>query len=281
VSELQTYDAPLSGQIVDRDAIEIGEFYEAARNSIIDSVRHAAEAGRRLAEKKASLKHGEWLPWLEANAEVLGFGSDRTAQRLIGLANPTLTSDLDIISCKEAVNISRKLWGNEKGAGQLIQQSLSNEHYTPVEYINAARRVLGGIDLDPATCLPANETVLAEKIFTQADDGLRQPWNGRVWLNPPYGRFVGEFISKLMAEIAAQRVAAAITLVNAHCTDTSWFQPLWNGTLCFTHHRINFYGDDSRSGSTHGSVFAYFGDQIDLFADEFRQFGAVVRELRP
>ena len=163
-----------------------------------------------------------------------------------------------------------------RAAGELIQQSGSNEHYTPQKYIDAARKVLGEIDLDPASCMEANETVRATLFFDQSTDGLQQEWNGRVWLNPPYGDLPGKFIDKLCGEISIGRVTAAIALVNAHCTDTAWFQSLWDGVLCFTNHRINFYGDDDRSGSTHGSVFVYFGDDGDLFAGHFKQFGPIV-----
>jgi DNA N-6-adenine-methyltransferase (Dam) len=165
------------------------------------------------------------------------------------------------------------MWARREGS-QLNQQSLSAEHYTPFQYLDAARLVLGSIDLDPASCRDANEIVQAENFFTKKDDGLTKPWHGRVWLNPPYGRLPGAFVSKFIDEFAVQRVTAGILLVNAHCTDTEWFQPLWNGVLCFTDHRINFYGDDDRSGSTHGSVFAYFGPDEAKFAEVFKQFGA-------
>jgi phage N-6-adenine-methyltransferase len=148
---------------------------------------------------------------------------------------------------------------------QLVQQSLSNEHYTPEKYIEAARAVLGEIDLDPASCAEANETVCAAKYYSADDDGLHQSWHGRVWLNPPYGDLVGKFIGKLAEEIKSENVSSAVVLVNAHCTDTLWFRPLWEGCLCFTDHRINFAGDATRSGSTHGRVFVYFGSNRDVF----------------
>jgi len=56
-----------------------------------------------------SKPHGEWLPWLEENEQVLGFG-DVTARRMIRVAeaNQSLTHNLDD---SEALTISRQLWG--------------------------------------------------------------------------------------------------------------------------------------------------------------------------
>lgn len=162
--------------------------------------------------------------------------------------------------------------------GQAVISSETNEWYTPATYIEAARRVLGAIDLDPASCDEANEVIQAERYFTADDDGLKQRWAGRVWLNPPYGRAAGDFIAKLVEEFDADHVRAAVALVNAHCTDTDWFQALWEHTLCFTDHRIDFAaGTADRSGSTHGSAFVYLGPEYGKFAREFAEFGAVVR----
>lgn len=164
-----------------------------------------------------------------------------------------------------------------RSSAQLIVQSITNEWYTPDRYLTAARLVLGGIDLDPASCEEANRTVGATTFYTKDDDGLAQQWHGRVWLNPPYGRLAGDFVARLVDEHAAGNVTSAVILINAHCTDTRWFQPLWDHMLCFTDHRIDFSaGTDDRSGSTHGSVFAYLGPDRRLFADTFAQFGATV-----
>ena len=63
------------------------------------------------------------------------------------------------------------------------------ERYTPAIYIEAARLVLGAIDLDPATSEQAQLLVRATKFFTEKTDGLKQEWHGRVLpANPPYHR---------------------------------------------------------------------------------------------
>ncbi|MDP8929537.1 MAG: phage N-6-adenine-methyltransferase [Actinomycetota bacterium] len=59
------------------------------------------------------------------------------------------------------------------------------EWYTPRPYLDAAVAVMGAIDLDPASCDLAQRNVRAVRYFTTEDDGLRQDWWGRVWLNPP------------------------------------------------------------------------------------------------
>jgi hypothetical protein len=61
------------------------------------------------------------------------------------------------------------------------------ELYTPAKYIEAARLVLGKIDLDPASNEIAQRTVRAERHFTVETDGLNQEWHGRVRSRLPAG----------------------------------------------------------------------------------------------
>lgn len=178
-----------------------------------------------------------------------------------------------------------------KKAGLIISDELaafsSNavEWYTPGRYIDAARQALGGIDLDPASSPKANEVVGAKRIFTQGDNGLDLEWHGRVWLNPPYGATekqsnTGIWAEKLIAEYRANRVSAAVLLVNA-VTDRSWFQQLWDFPLCFTDHRIEFYtptGTPKQPIS--GNAFVYFGGEPERFAAAFQDIGPVVVRLR-
>lgn len=164
---------------------------------------------------------------------------------------------------------------------RILHSSESNEWYTPRQYIEAARELMGAIDLDPASSELANETIGAGYIYTIDDDGLTQSWYGRIFLNPPYGRDNGQEIwsGKLIEEYEAGRVKEAILLVNA-VTDTKWFQRLWNYTICFTDHRISFSkpsGDQDRP--THGNAFVYFGTNTSGFIRAFSQFGAVVQRI--
>jgi len=161
-----------------------------------------------------------------------------------------------------------------------LKASTSVEWYTPAPYIEAARSVMGGIDLDPASCEIANEIVQADTYFAMDDDpdGLSQDWFGRVWLNPPYGKGTGLFVSKLAEEWNAERIDAAVLLINAYGFDARWYAPLWDWPICFTHHRIEFYSPDHESGGpANGNVFVYMGPDARSFAAQFAQFGNIVR----
>lgn len=164
---------------------------------------------------------------------------------------------------------------------KVLQSSESNEWYTPAQYVDAARMLMGEITLDPASSEIANQTVKARHIFTIEDDGLGSFWYGKVWLNPPYGREDGEsnqaiWTERLIREYTEGRVTEAVLLVNA-VTDRQWFTPLWDYPICFTNHRIRFYKPSLDAGSpTMGSALVYFGVNSAGFASIFKRFGAVV-----
>jgi phage N-6-adenine-methyltransferase len=153
-----------------------------------------------------------------------------------------------------------------------------NEWYTPDEYLDLARQALGGFDLDPASSRLANERVRATNIFTEEDDGLKQEWKGRVWMNPPYAQpLINDFADKLVAEYDAGNVTAAIVLTN-DSTDTAWFHTLANNCsgICFTRGRIRFVSPRGEAGTpTQGQAFFYFGIDADIFADVFHDVGFV------
>lgn len=159
-----------------------------------------------------------------------------------------------------------------------------NEWYTPEPYIDAARRVMGDIDLDPASSAIANETVQADKFYSKDDDGLSQSWAGRVWMNPPYASdLIGPFVDRLAESVIAKRVTEAVVLVN-NATETAWFCRLVSvaSAVVFTRGRVRFIDPQGKpSGAPlQGQALVYVGPQPGRFMDEFGGFGwaALVRD---
>jgi hypothetical protein len=58
--------------------------------------------------------------------------------------------------------------------------------------------------------------------FRADDDGLALPWRGKVFMNPPYGRTLRQWVSKAQAEVTARRAALVVALVPAR-TETLWW----------------------------------------------------------
>lgn len=77
----------------------------------------------------------------------------------------------------------------------------------------------GGFDLDPAA---TNDNHKALKWYTQADDGLAQPWFGKVFLNPPYSA-TRKWLAKARAEVAAGNAELVVCLVPAS-VGTRWWR---------------------------------------------------------
>lgn len=153
----------------------------------------------------------------------------------------------------------------------------SYEWYTPEEYIEAARRVMDGIDLDPASSDIAQTVVRAGTYYTKDDDGLSSPWFGRVWLNPPYNMpLVEDFTRRAVDDYQAGIIEAAIVLTN-NSTDTAWFHRLARYPFCLTRGRIQFWGaNDLTLATRQGQALFYLGGDLDLFSAAFSNFGLVV-----
>jgi hypothetical protein len=63
---------------------------------------------------------------------------------------------------------------------------------TPPELVEP----LGAFDLDPCGA-PGHVLAARTYLLENGDDGLRDPWAGRVWLNPPYGKLAEPFLRRL------------------------------------------------------------------------------------
>jgi hypothetical protein len=140
---------------------------------------------------------------------------------------------------------------------------------------------MGGIDLDPASCEQANEMVNASTYYTKEDDGFSKAWRGRVWMNPPYGVVdgvsnVSRWSSKLIESYKSGEVTSAVFLLNS-LTSASWFEPLFDHSICFVRRRIRFISPSGKKNSPpHGNVIVYLGKDVAGFVDCFTQFGRIV-----
>ena len=150
------------------------------------------------------------------------------------------------------------------------------ERYTPSDYIEAAREVMGSIDLDPASNKIAQKTVKAQRFFTPENDGLTKQWRGNVWLNPPYHRELQPlFIAKLIEEVKAGRTKQAILLTN-NSTDTDWFLQAAQAAqaICFTVGRVAFLTQAGEElAPTQGQAFFYYGKAAPRFRETFAVIG--------
>jgi phage N-6-adenine-methyltransferase len=166
----------------------------------------------------------------------------------------------------------------ERPLAHIGANSGESDWYTPAAYIEAAREVLGGIDLDPASTVDANEIVKAETFYTAADDGLAQEWLGRVWMNPPYSQpLIDRFCTKLADVYDGEAVSAACVLVN-NATETGWFQTLslYASAICFPRGRVKFWHPTRTATPLQGQAVLYLGPDADTFARRFAEFGTVV-----
>lgn len=166
-----------------------------------------------------------------------------------------------------------------------------NEWYSPSHLVEEARKVMGHIELDPASCALANETVKASRYYTQEQDGLQQNWHAAtVWLNPPYGHVkipgLGNnkshqqaFAQKLLTEMWNGQVEEAI-LLSLGNPNSKWFQPFFDHTICFLSGHTNFRRADGRAGHFGFPLaIVYLGPHTQRFIDEFKAFGCVVQRV--
>lgn len=130
------------------------------------------------------------------------------------------------------------------------------EWYTPPGIFDALGLTF---DLDPCAPPGGLPWIPAARFLSVEDDGLSAPWEGRVWLNPPYGQHTAAWMRRLAAH------GDGVALVFAR-TETSW----WHETvpsasaLAFIHGRLTFV-DRERASSRYNagapSALVAFGER--------------------
>lgn len=244
--------------------------HERSEKAIATGLQHAVEAGRLLTEAKAKLAHGQWLPWIDENCSF----SPRTAQRYIkmfeefGGSNATHVSHLTFTDALKLVEQPKQ--------PSAMMTSNSVEWYTPETIVTRVTDMFGTIDLDPCSNDSEKPNVPAATVYTKTDDGLSQPWNGCVYLNPPYGKTIGDWVQRLHDEYTAGNVTEAVALLPAR-TDTAWFEVLRDYPRCFVRGRLKFA--NSKNSAPFPSVLVYLGPNVEQFVTTFSIVGDVYQRV--
>ena len=156
-----------------------------------------------------------------------------------------------------------------------LMSSDTVEWYTPPFVVAAVEQTLGHIDLDP--CADPARSIPASSHFTEAENGLGQRWDGRVYMNPPYGRTIISWTTKLRDELQRGWVTEAVALLPAR-VDTRWWHELAPEYVCFIRGRIQFSGYEQ--SAPFPSAAAYFGAHPEAFESAFAGLGSLYRALR-
>lgn len=127
------------------------------------------------------------------------------------------------------------------------------EWYTPPDLFDA----LGlEFDLDPAASPSPFARVPAAESYHRIHNGLAQPWSGRVWLNPPYGPTLPDFVARMCQHRNGVMLAASRT-------ETRWWQMAAQSAdaVCLLRERLHFIRDDGyQARSSHASTLFAWGD---------------------
>lgn len=123
-------------------------------------------------------------------------------------------------------------------SGSVHFMSQTVEWATPQDFFDKVNAEFGPFTLD--VCATPQNAKCAE-FFTAEQDGLRQEWAPRrCWMNPPYGRVIGDWMRKAYEE--SKRGATVACLVPAR-TDTAWWHDYAvHGKIRFIRGRLKFGG---------------------------------------
>jgi hypothetical protein len=129
---------------------------------------------------------------------------------------------------------------------------------TKVEWLTPPDLVkkLGEFDLDP--CCPVNAPFYhAKNNFNETHDGLNKKWEGRVYMNPPYGKGMEKWLEKL------KKHGNGIALIFARTETKCFFEHIWYDAdaVLFVKGRIKFYHVKGQQGGSAGapSIFIAYG----------------------
>lgn len=133
--------------------------------------------------------------------------------------------------------------------------SVSETWRTPQELLLALYRVFK-FDLDP--CSPTKKGPVKARVhYTEEDDGLSLPWHGAVYVNPPYGRTLAEWVEKARREHVEGRARVVVLLIPARTDTAYWHDHVTTAEVWFLRGRLRF--NDGPAAAPFPSALAVWG----------------------
>lgn len=152
--------------------------------------------------------------------------------------------------------------------------NLTEDYYTPPHIVAPIRVFFGGIELDPASSVEANETIKAERYYTVADNGLLQSWASRTFFaNPPFN-LMGEFCEKFLQERHA--IGEAVILHSAPAITAQYMERVLRSAaaVAVIIGRPKFGGLGGTGSPTSGFCLQYHGERPQGFCSAVSGFAA-------
>ena len=108
-----------------------------------------------------------------------------------------------------------------------------------------------------------SENAKCDQYYTPEQDGLSQPWYGRCWCNPPYGREIGKWVEKAYCSAVEKKEGIVVMLLPAR-TDTRWFHEYIYGKaeIRFIRGRLKFGG--SKNSAPFPSMVVVFRPKMKM-----------------
>lgn len=129
--------------------------------------------------------------------------------------------------------------------------SATGEWETPQVLYDELALIFGGFTLDPCA---TKENAKCACYFTREDDGLSRDWTGKVFMNPHYGREIGEWVKKAWTE--SLKGTLVVCLLPARVDTRWWHEYAAKGHVYFLRGRLKF-GRSSKSAAFPSAIVTF------------------------
>jgi len=100
-----------------------------------------------------------------------------------------------------------------------MYSSNTPEYETPDDLFERLDAIFD-FDLDPCA---SDDNFKCPNYFTKEDDGLKKPWFGNVFVNPPYGQEIGKWVERSYYQAVTNPDVKTVVMLIPSRTDTKYW----------------------------------------------------------